>query len=298
MKINKISKLLTAVLLFAGLCLTSCSTKWQYYDPANDDVSFNTDGAVVSFTGTPIVVTVQRGNADKALTVPLKLTDTSGAFSLTASSVDFAVGEYTKTVNVTYSTASLIPANDYRLTVSLSDNTMAGDGSFNTYGIVGTLPLVFKPYGTINFVQGLLLDDASNADFKTSYDLYKADYTTNYYVIKKIFGSTTDLEIKVSSTGAEVLSPAPVASGWFSSKMIVIVTGAIDPYGFEKPMWLQFNAKSGVLVARLATSGNLLAVNSIVAINGFLSLDDDNYYDTDANGKYWTLQYLVVSAVK
>lgn len=298
MKIRKISIFLTTVLLFTGLFLASCSTKWEYYNPSND-ISFSTDGAIVSLTGTPITVTVQRGNADKAITVPFNLRDTSGVFALAASSVDFAAGEYKKTVQILYKVADLVPANNYRFTVSLADKNMAGAGSFSAYGVVASLPLTYKPYGTVSITSGSLLAlmNTSTA-FVEDYALYKADYTTNYYKIIKAFDSSVDLELKVGSDGAvEVTSPAPTSGGWFSSKMIVITTNATDPW-YSKNIGLQFSSKGYVKALNMSTSGNLLVVGSALRFTTFHTLSDNTDYYANSSGTYWFYNTLQVTGVK
>ena len=136
-------------LLLSVLLVTSCASKWPTYTVTNEDVSWETDalGFGMDEAETPVVVQIQRGVANEALEVPISLKDEYGVYTLSASKVNFAAGEYVKTITLTYDYSKLTPGVEYIFELSFND-ALAGAGSYSTCEGNGKMLLQYEDYMT------------------------------------------------------------------------------------------------------------------------------------------------------
>jgi hypothetical protein len=111
MKNNKFTKaLLSFVAAFALVfTISSCNQDLMEttYTPDNNNVTFEMSSASYSLEGQPIVIKINRGVANDAISIPLTLTDAHGVYTMNKKSADFAAGEYTTEVQLSYNVEDL-----------------------------------------------------------------------------------------------------------------------------------------------------------------------------------------------
>ncbi|MBR5074957.1 MAG: hypothetical protein IKX26_06980 [Bacteroidales bacterium] len=197
-------------LVLSVLLVTSCASKWPYYTVTNDDVTWELEGNTYSLNAeeTPIVITIQRGVATEAASVPLTLEDTHGIYTLTPSKVDFAAGEYVKTVTLTYQYAGLTPGTEYTFNLKFPDS-QAGAGCYNEFAGNGMMQLEYEDYKDVEY-EVFWFVNASATAFTyrigsideacdvTEVKLMRAKSTKNYYkfCVWGTGGNFTELEFK------------------------------------------------------------------------------------------------------
>ena len=210
-------------LALSVLLVTSCASKWPYYTVTNDDVTFEISGNTYSLNAdeTPIVIKIQRGVANEAVSIPLTLVDDYGIYNLSTSKVDFAAGEYVKTVTLSYTYTGLIPGTEYTFTLKFPES-QAGAGCFYEFDGNGMMQLEYEDYKTVEYEVfwyvdlsamaftyrvGSLNDDCDATDVK----LMRAKNTKNYYkfCVFGVGGNFTELEFK--NNGDESISVAKYA---------------------------------------------------------------------------------------
>lgn len=136
-------------LLLSVMLLSSCESKWPYYTTTNEDVTWELSSKTYSLQAeeTPIEITIQRGVATEALSVPITLTDPHNVYTVNTNTVNFAAGEYKKTIVITYSYAALTPGTEYTFDLSFN-NSLAGPGSFSTMKGNGMMKLQYEDWST------------------------------------------------------------------------------------------------------------------------------------------------------
>jgi len=202
-------------LLLSVLFVTSCETKFPEYKLVNEDVSWESEGVGFGMdeAETPVVVTIQRGDASEALNVPITLTDEEGVYTISTTNVSFAAGEYSKTVTLSYDYSSLVPGTEYIFTLSF-DEGLAGAGCFSTYTGNGKMLLQYEDYATgyysgrweVNlsimafaWVNGPLIEDLDSDEWT----LQRAKGTTAYYKMI-LYDDLCPLEFKNPGDGTVV----------------------------------------------------------------------------------------------
>ena len=204
-------------LLLSALLITSCASKWPSYTVTNEDVSFESEGTTFSLSAaeTPLTIKIVRGVATEAISVPLTLNDDHGVYTLGASKVDFAAGEYSKTVSLTYDYSLLAPGTEYTFTLSLPQS-MAGDGCYYEFAGNGMMQLEYENYKDVEYEVLYYVNTALMAwairvgsvdeylDATKAY-LQLAKMTENYYKIV-LFDETCPVEFK--NNGDETISVA------------------------------------------------------------------------------------------
>ena len=144
-----------AIVAVCGLLVSSCSTKEAIYTPTTStDVSF--PKATANYTLDPSVKTLtvylNRGVADKALQVPIKMKDANNLFTLSTSSVSFEAGEFQKPITVTYDYKSFNPGTKYVFTLSCN-SSVAGPAGVSTITCSAQLPLEYESYMVTEFFE-------------------------------------------------------------------------------------------------------------------------------------------------
>lgn len=190
-------------ILFALACmsavLVSCQKVTFDYVPSNEDVTFSGEDASYVLDGSKIVVEIVRGVADKPLSLNLSFQDEASVFSLSSNTVDFAAGEFTKAVEVSYDLADMAPAVKYSFSISFDEKVASVTGK-STFKGSGMMPLEYEDYGTITYVQGWrdIAPFSSAFSNDPTYKLQKAKFTTNYYRIVGIYDSDLNLEFSTA----------------------------------------------------------------------------------------------------
>ena len=228
-------KLLSVVgALAVVFALTSCNQDLMEatYTPDNNNVTFEVSSTSVSLEGQPIVVKINRGVAKEAISIPLTLTDPTGTFTINKKSADFAAGEYSTEVTLTYNVEDLKPIVNYPFTLSFNEADMALSGS-SKLSANCQMPLVYKDWGTLSAYSGSFFNYVP-AEQRTC-TIQLADYTNNYFKIKGFMGGEVDLEFNIQDGKGNVTSPGISyynATDVKDKPMAQVLTGAVHPsYG-------------------------------------------------------------------
>lgn len=204
--------LLLSVLLF------SCGSNkwWEDYKLTNEDVTWESAGETFSLNTqeTPIVISIQRGVATEALSVPITLVDEHNVYTINTSKVDFAAGEYVKSITLTYKYADLVPGTEYIFTLKLPES-LAGAGCFYKYAGNGMMALEYEDYKEMEYELFYSVNTTSmswniragslNEDFDaTTVKLMRAKGTNCYYKVC-LYGDEngfTEFEFKNNGDGS------------------------------------------------------------------------------------------------
>src|SRR5574344_1399762 len=186
-----ITKGAAVIAAVCGLFVSSCSTKEAIYTPTSLDVSFPKANAnyTLSPSSTTLTVYLNRGVADKALQVPIKMVDKNNLFTLSTSSVSIEAGEFQKPITVNYDYKNFKPGVKYEFDLAF-DSGITGPASYASIACIAQLPLEYENYLNGKFVESYHSDGTQwlvsetipfVADFGASAKLEKAKYTNEYY---------------------------------------------------------------------------------------------------------------------
>ncbi|MEG1512002.1 MAG: hypothetical protein RR407_08885 [Bacteroidales bacterium] len=290
--LKNITKKLLSLIMVLGIVTSfvSCSNdlKDVTYNPENNSITFKEASASYDLTGDAVVVKLQRGVANSAVTVNLTLTDPKGIYKLATPSVTFNEGSYSQDVTLEYDITNLKPAVAYDFTLSFNeaDKAISGVAIFKAKA---SLPLEYHDYGTIAWTSGSWLKRTPSN--KTIYKLQLAKYTTNYYRIVGFYGSKTDLEFNIQNNLAVITSPLPSFYNSDDVKdypLYKFVTAAVHPKYGAATAWVDSNSSYTVW-------SGLQAGGKIVAGSKF---SVDSYYTVDAGYFGWNTDIFTVTAVK
>lgn len=269
-------------LVLSVLLVTSCATKFPDYKVVNEDVSWESSGQVYSLAPTeePIVIKIQRGVADQAISVPFTLTDPEGVFTPSATKVDFAVGEYTKTISLAYSYSSLVPGTEYNFNLAFADN-LAGDGCFSEFDGMGMMALEYEDYLDADYYytyaygpgriyrMGPFLESLDG----TPVSIKKAKGTNNYYKLTFLDGQVSiefkavceeDGNISISKYSGYNDNLNAIAGGEYTFNY----NNSDGVYLFEmQPAYCDLENDSGYLETPVIQAGDQLWIYTWIALN-------------------------------
>lgn len=202
--INKYFKTGALILAVCSFFAVSCSTDEAIYTPTNDDISFAVSAATYTLDGSALTVYINRGVANKAVTVPISMTDQNNVFTCSTNSISFAAGEYSKSFEITYDINDFTPGKDYVFTMTFSG---AGSPATNA-SMKGTakLPFEYIAYSKLectdseHYVKGTgWVSSATMPYFSDLADpnakLEIAKYTTSYFKLSIYNGVTIEFYV-------------------------------------------------------------------------------------------------------
>lgn len=266
--------------------ITSCNQDMMEatYTPDNHNVTFEVSSTSYSLEGQDLVVKINRGIAKEAISVPLTLSDPNGVYSISKASADFAEGEYTTEVKLSYNVENLKPVVNYSFTLSFNDAYKAASGTSKLTASC-QMPLVYKDWGTMSpysvYITSLLSEEQKN------WKIQLADYTNNYFKIVGMYGGENDLEFNIQNGQAYITSPAP---SYYSSlgayPLAKMVTGAIHPSYGVMTAWLDMDpaySAFGYLQDGTLAEGSIMQM--------------DVFYTVSAGYFGWKTDQFIVSAV-
>lgn len=272
-----------AIALFsAALVLPACETEKAIYVPDNKNVSFPSSIGNFQLDGNDLVIPIIRGVANEAASVEIKLEDKMGIYTIKTPTVQFASGEYTSEVRLSYDLSTLLPAIDYSFSLSFDEADMSVVGS-NSFQASAMMPLEYEDCGTVSigycYVSSMLPDKTFN--------LKKAKYTTNYYMIEGLYGSDTDLEITVEGDHFILRTPAK-SNKWYSIPLVEVASAANHPSYGQMTGWMDPDTEYCTITG--AAEDNSLQVGSTI---GF-----DIYWTVSAGYFGWKTEEIVVTEIK
>lgn len=228
-------KLLSVVgALAVVFALTSCNQDMMEttYTPDNNNVTFEMSTASFNLEGQPIVIKINRGVANDAISIPLTLTDPTGTFTINKNSADFAAGEFSTEVQLSYNLEDLKPIVNYPFTLSFNEADMAISGS-SRLSANCQMPLVYKDWGKVSAYAGSFFGYVPAE--KRTWTIQLADFTSNYFKIKGFFGGEEDIEFNIQNGKGVITAPGISyynATDVKDYPMAKVVTGAVHPsYG-------------------------------------------------------------------
>ena len=270
-------------LLLSVLLVTSCATKFPEYKVVNEDVSWESDGTTYSLSAdeTPITITIQRGVATEPVSVPFTLTDDYGVYTPSATKVDFAAGEYSKTITLSYNYSDLTPGTEYKFTLSFNDQ-LAGAGCFSEFAGNGMMALEYEDYldgyyaityayGPFRVLrEGAFVEELDDTPIK----LQLAKGTTEYY--KLIFlNKQVELEFKAvceDEGNIEVKKYTGYNTGLRAltgGEFAFYYNGSDGQYYFDfAPGYSDLENDSGYLSTPVISAGDQLWLYSWMQLNG------------------------------
>ena len=216
----KLLSVVGALALVFGI--TSCSQEMmeKTYTPDNYNVTFEGASATYSLEGQDLVVKVNRGVAEEAISVPVTLTDPNGVYSLSKNTADFAEGEYTTELKLSYNPEALKPAVNYTFTLAFDAAYVAASGS-NKITATCMMPLEYEEKGSV-----LVVGNYLGVGFQ--YKLHIAKYTNNYYMIENLMDSGVNLEFNIVNGVLNITSPSMVGVSGISSTLLRFPSKTID----------------------------------------------------------------------
>ena len=198
---------------------TSCSDDDATTSLKGDQVFFGTDlSSTINLeqNSSSIQIPIQRMNADNAASYPLFSSDESGLFTL-PSSADFAAGETTTNLVITYNYAELTQDKEYLCSLSIGDSENTSPYGLSTYEFTLYAPAPWTSLG-----EGTLTDDVITGAFSTvenqvfTVEIQESDNTPGMY---RIVDPYIDNLYKLSADG----------SGTSSNYSCYLVIDATDP---------------------------------------------------------------------
>lgn len=282
-KVFSVSLLLSLVLMIA-----SCSQPDFIYKPTNANVTMEKASGRFSLDGAPIVININRGVADEALSLPISFTDENGVYTISSNTVEFEKGQYKSSVSLTYELSALKPVVEYPFTISF-DNSSASPAGYSKFAGNAQMPLEYEEWGKASFIQcwvGSLL----TAEQRTC-TLERAKYTNNYFRMTGLYGSDTSIEFNVTPEGAIMFtSPAPSFYGSLGDAPLVkVVTQAMHPTYGQMTAWLDYDG-----------TGEYCYVDNLV--NGAAGLGSilvfDVFYTVSAGAFGWRTDALTITEAK
>ena len=164
---------------------TSCSDDDATTSLKGDQVFFGTDlSSTINLeqNSSSIQIPIQRMNADNAASYPLFSSDESGLFTL-PSSADFAAGETTTNLVISYNYAELTQDKGYLCSLSIGDTENTSPYGLSTYEFTLYAPAPWTSLG-----EGTLTDDVITGAFSVenqvfTVEIQESDNTPGMYRI-------------------------------------------------------------------------------------------------------------------
>lgn len=286
-----------ALAVIAGIAFAACGrNSIDMYTVTNEDVSFELSTANLKVSGDDITVTLVRGVADNALSVPVRITDASGIFSLDKSSAEFAAGSYKTTINIVYDMASVQAGNAYKIELSF-DEKLAGPGCNKAYTATIMPVLTYRDCGEITWNYGLAFNNFVRVP--QTYTLQKADFTKNYYKILNCFGGGVDLEFNIYYDAdydlytMDITSPEAKGNGFFADPNHFIPTMAM--YNGTQLCFQTFGSYAEIYdVDESPNAESMLVPGSYIDFYMFETFNNNKSYLQTSSG-YWLLESMTVT---
>ena len=117
---------------------SSCEREGVIYIPDNACVSFPSDVSIVEMLasdGNKITVELWRGNTNGSVSVPVTVTGGEGIFTPSKTSFDFVDGQSIATIDLNYPDINDFGGETYKITVSLSDESMVSPSGYEAVTI-------------------------------------------------------------------------------------------------------------------------------------------------------------------
>ena len=220
--------LIASALLFSA----SCERKGAIYEMPEGAqlLSFASDVAsfkMLAADGNKITVFLNRGNTKGALSVPFTFTDgTDGVFTPAKSSFDFADGEATAYLDITYPDINAFGSEEYTMSIAVDETQVspAGIGELEIKAVRKLTPVLL---GTGKFESLVFFED------EWDQEIYNLEEIPNHYILPDCFVNGTDVVFDMidgKPVFAQAFFSGYLVSGfqlWFAPKSVELKDGKI-----------------------------------------------------------------------
>ena len=234
--------LVTALFALSFSACDNNDTEGVYYHAENTEAVFAKASGAYFYAGSDpgeYNVTLIRGNANGAASIPVTATDQSGYFTVPATA-NFADGSYEATLTVTFNKEALEVGKVYSIALEIPENPIQGKQT--TYKLNVT-----RDYSWEVIAQGTY----TSALFgESSVTLERANENKSYYKLKDVFAEGYDYKLLVDDSGAISMMEDLNDYGFYD-----ITTGYVHPsYGMiysyldPDPAYSYFDAENQLIV--------------------------------------------------
>ena len=205
----------------ALLCMNACDREAIIYTPDNACVSFPSDVAIfemVKEDGNKVTVSLNRGNTNGAVSIPVTITDkTGGVFKPSKSSFDFADGENVASIDFNYPDINAFGGETYSVVLSVDEENVAPSG-------IGEMTIKAKRKLTRVLVgTGKYYSDWYEEEW--AQDIYTTVEAPDYFILPNCWVKGTDFTFTI--TNGQPVWPASFFTGYVHSTYgnVYIYTG-------------------------------------------------------------------------
>ena len=290
--------------MMALFAITSCEEPTFIYTPDNECLTFSANKGSWLYTDDPVVeieVEITRGVVGKELSLPLTLTG-DALFSLTtASPLQFAADEATKTIQVGYDVTQAQAGESYTFTLSFDKEKVSPSGwneFTGTLNMPGGASSEYVDYATVEFYQGKI-----NACVRLEQELHSllqvSKLDPNKYRIKNAMNSGIDLDFTIDGDGVVHLSNEPTLCP-FDNEQYIKIPSSIEYEGETITFWIDQNPKYNKIAENAASGDHLMGMTADggTSITWYVWMETASKgilkFTTDDDG-WWRMYYDVVN---
>lgn len=265
-----------AVAALACATFVACENKFDDYDPAQAvegaQAYFSNENAK-SFTISkvdvaPMSITLMRGESAAAVSVPIRLTQGEEAAFSAPEKVDFKAGQNKTTFNVTYDPAKLADGTNYKVTLTIGDESITTPYGNNELVLTVKVPEPYVLLGTALYRDDIFASAYDVGGFpEYEVEVYENLNTPGYIYLKNVY--THEFPVN----GVDI-APGYEGDTYFSINIK-------DPENVIIPVqYLGIDAGYGNIKVGTSTAGKGTLKDNIITftVDSFL-LAEDNYKD-------------------
>lgn len=265
-----------AVAALACATFVACENKFDDYDPAQAvegaQAYFSNENAK-SFTISkvdvaPMSITLMRGESTAAVSVPIRLTQGEEAAFSAPEKVDFKAGQNKTTFDVTYDPAKLEDGTNYKVTLTIGDESITTPYGNNELVLTVKVPEPYVLLGTALYRDDIFASAYDVGGFpEYEVEVYENLNTPGYIYLKNVY--THEFPVN----GVDI-APGYEGDTYFSINIK-------DPENVIIPVqYLGIDAGYGNMKVGTSTAGKGTLKDNIITftVDSFL-LAEDNYKD-------------------
>ena len=286
---------LSAVVAMAGL-FTACSENdWSAGAPAEGPQAYFSAEAPTSFTltteDTAVEVPVMRVETEGALEVPVLATiaEADAALFTVPAYVNFADGEATTTLQVSFDRASMEDGASYSVMVTLDDPTMTTPYGSSTVTLTFAVPEPYVLKGTAMIWDGLVypLFVGSVPEEPYEVEVYEHLNYPGYLFFKNAYTKEYPVEYYLDFGMTEEQIPQYVS---YPEEDVYFYLNASDPNAVVLPTQkIGLNCGSGEMLVGMLSAANAASVEDCVGTlkNGVITFPAKKMLIQDNDGMYY-----------
>ena len=177
------------------LGFTSCSDDPETTSLKGDQVFFGTDlSSTIQLeeNSSSITIPILRLNADNAASYPIFTSDESGLFTL-PTSADFAAGENTANLVITYNYAELTQDKEYPCTLTIGDSENTSPYGLSKYEFTLVAPAPWTSLGMATYTEDVITAAYGIDNVSFEVEIQQSDNNEGVYRLKNLYRAGTGL---------------------------------------------------------------------------------------------------------